>query len=75
MQKALLIALLEPTAELQRLEQSGDFTSRLSLMEEAKTLPAGAVWDHFCLTNDVPVGGDWLADVKAYETDVLSKRT
>ena len=74
MQKALLIALLEPTAQLQRLEQAGDFTSRLALMEDLKALPAGAVWDQFCLTSEVPVGGDWLAEVKAYEADVLSKR-
>jgi len=74
MQKALLIALLEPTAQLQRLEQAGDFTSRLALMEDLKALPAGAVWDQFCLTSEVPVGGDWLAEVKAFEADVLSKR-
>ena len=74
MQKGLLIALLEPTAELQRLEQAGDLTSRLALMEETKTLPAGAVWDQFCQASDVPAGGDWLAEVKTYETDVLSRR-
>ena len=74
MLKALLIGLLEPTAELQRLEEAGDFTSRLALMEELKTLPFGAVWDYYCLTRDVPVGGEWLADVKAYEADVLAKR-
>ena len=73
--KALLLALLEPTAELQRLEQAGDFTSRLALMEELKTWPVGAVWDYHCLTRDVPMAGEWLSDVKAYEADVLSKRT
>jgi L-rhamnose isomerase len=75
MQKALLIAMLEPTADLQRLEREGDFTARLALMDELKTLPAGAVWDQFCLTQNVPLGGGWLADVKAYEANVLSKRT
>ena len=43
--KALLIALLEPTKKLRELENAGDFTSRLALMEELKTLPFGAVWD------------------------------
>jgi len=36
MLKALLIALLEPTAKLRELEATGDFTSRLALLEELK---------------------------------------
>ena len=44
------------------------------VMEEAKTLPFGAVWDYYCLKQGVPVGDAWLAEVKAYEKDVLSKR-
>ncbi len=46
--KALLLALLEPTEKLQQLERDGDFTARLALMEEQKTMPLGAVWDHYC---------------------------
>jgi L-rhamnose isomerase len=72
--KALLIALLEPTKELRELEISGDFTSRLALMEELKTLPVGAVWDWYCQSQGVPVGQAWLDDVKSYERKVLSKR-
>ena len=72
--KALLIALLEPTETLRRAEAEGDFTSRLALLEEAKTLPYGAVWDYYCATSDVPVGQAWLAETKAYEKDVLSQR-
>ena len=72
--KALLLALLEPTGELRKLENAGDFTSRLALLEELKTLPVGAVWDEYCRRQDVPVGAAWLADVKAYEKTVLSKR-
>jgi L-rhamnose isomerase len=74
MLKALLIALLEPTAKLRELEASGDFTSRLALMEELKTLPAGAVWDVYCAKQNVPVGAAWLDEVKRYENEVLSKR-
>jgi L-rhamnose isomerase len=74
MQKALLIALLEPTEVLRKLEADGDTTSRLALLEEQKALPFGAVWDHYCRKHDVPAGRDWLAEVKAYETEVLSKR-
>jgi L-rhamnose isomerase len=72
--KALLIALLEPTAKLRQAEESGDHTSRLALMEEIKTLPAGAVWDHYCEKQGVPTGRGWLQKVKAYEKDVLSRR-
>jgi L-rhamnose isomerase len=74
MQKALLLALLEPTARLRQLEADGDYTSRLALMEEAKTLPVGAVWDEFCARQDVPVGTAWIDEVNRYERDVLGKR-
>ena len=74
MLKALLLALLEPTETLRQLEAEGDYTARLALLEELKSLPFGAVWDHYCRAHDVPVGRDWLAEVKAYERDVLSKR-
>ena len=71
--KALLIALLEPPA-LREAEKSGDYTSRLALMEDAKGLPWGAVWDAYCESQNVPSGTDWLAEVKQYESSVLSKR-
>src|SRR5207247_1001577 len=72
--KALLAALLEPIDHLRRLELAGDFTGRLALLEELKTLPAGAVWDYYCLTRGVPVGRCWLDEVKRYEREVLAKR-
>jgi L-rhamnose isomerase len=72
--KALLLALLEPTAELRQCEAEGDYTTRLALLEECKLLPMGAVWDYYCLTNDVTVGQSWLEDVRRYEKDVLSLR-
>ena len=74
MQKALLIALLEPTADLVAAEQKFDFTTRLATLEEIKTLPFGAVWDYFCEINNVPVGGKWLKEVRKYEEEVLLKR-
>ncbi|HPO11991.1 MAG TPA: L-rhamnose isomerase [Candidatus Hydrogenedentes bacterium] len=72
--KALLLALLEPTDLLRKAEQSGDFTARLGLIEELKTLPLGAVWEYYCLNQGVPVGAAWLNKVKQYEKDVLLKR-
>ncbi len=74
MLKALLMAFLEPTKELQCMETAGDYTSRLALLEELKTLPFGAVWDQCCLKAGVPVGTQWLAQVKDYEATVLSQR-
>jgi L-rhamnose isomerase len=73
--KALLVAMLDPTQRLQQLELEGDYTSRLALMEELKSMPFGAVWDYYCMTSGVPVGVDWLKDVKQYERDVQSHRT
>jgi L-rhamnose isomerase len=75
MLKALLKALLEPIEELRRLETDRDFTARLALLEEVKTLPFGAVWDHHCEMSGVPVGPAWLRDIKSYEARVLASRS
>ena len=72
--RALLIGLLEPTARLRAAEAEGDFTTRLALQEETRTLPFGAVWDYYCATQGVPVGEAWLTEVKTYEKEILSKR-
>jgi len=74
MLKALLIALLEPIEKLRQLEISGNYTSRLAMLEELKTMPFGAVWDYYCYKSDVPAGDAWLKEVKDYEAKVTSKR-
>ncbi len=74
MVKALLIAMLEPGDTLRTAELEGDFTTRLALLEELKSMPWQAVWDHYCETKNVPVGTAWLDDVRRYEREVLSKR-
>ncbi len=73
-QKALLLALLSPNAKLRELEEAGDFTGRLALMEDARTLPVGAVWNEFCRRNNTPADGEWLEEVRHYENAVLSER-
>jgi L-rhamnose isomerase len=75
MMKALLEALLEPHKTLQQFEREGDYTSRLALLENLKTLPLGPVWDYFCLSEGVPCGRHWLKEVKDYERRVLSRRS
>ncbi|HPQ67561.1 MAG TPA: L-rhamnose isomerase [bacterium] len=72
--KALLYALLEPTAKLREFEADGDNFSRLALLEEMKTLPFGAVWDMHCARAHVPPAEKWLADVQLYECRVLRDR-
>ena len=73
-QKALLLALLEPTEQLQELERDGDFTGRLALLELLRTMPFGAVWDQFCEGSGVPPESAWLGEIRAYEAQVLSHR-
>lgn len=73
-QKALLKALLEPTAFLKQKELEGDFTTRLAYTEELKDFPFGDVWNYFCVKNNVPVGFDWFKEVQHYEKEILLNR-
>ncbi|TLQ03863.1 L-rhamnose isomerase [Pediococcus stilesii] len=73
-QKALLLSMLSPINKLKEDEVTGNLTDRLALTEELKSYPFGAVWDEFCLRNDVPVGADWLSEIRDYEQKVLFKR-
>ena len=73
-QKCILSALLEPLAKLREYEASGQYFQRLALLEEAKTLPFGAVFDWFNYKNGVPVGEEFIPCIEQYERDVTSKR-
>ncbi len=73
-QKCLLQALLEPISKLRQYEDSGQHFERLALLEEAKSLPFGAVFDYFNLKNNVPVGEAFIPAIQAYEKNVTSKR-
>jgi L-rhamnose isomerase len=73
-QKALLQALLEPQRKLQQYEAKDQLFQRLALQEELKTMPWCAVWDMFCLQNDVPAGDAYIAEIEKYEKAVTSKR-
>ena len=73
-QKALLQAMLAPIEDLKKAELNYDYTTRLAVTEELKSYPFGAVWDEFCLQNNVPVGTDWLDNIHQYEKDVQFKR-
>ena len=72
--KALLVALLEPIGLLREREDAGDFTARLAWLEECKTLPFGAVWDRYCVAQNVPIRGGWVDRIRSYERTVLASR-
>lgn len=73
-QKCMLRALLEPLTTLREYELADKKFQRLALLEECKNLPWNAVYDMFCLMNNVPVGESFIAEVEKYEADVTSKR-
>lgn len=73
-QKCILQALLEPKQLLRQYEDNDQLFERLALMEEAKSMPFGAVFDYFNLRNNVPVGDEFIPCIQQYERDVTSKR-
>ena len=73
-QKCILSALLEPLARLREYEANGQGFQRLALLEEAKTLPFGAVFDYFNYKNGVPVGEEFIPAIEKYEKEVTSRR-
>ena len=73
-QKCILQALLEPLAQLRQYEDNGQGFERLALLEEAKSLPFGAVFDYFCQKNNVPVGEEYIGHIQQYEKQITSKR-
>lgn len=73
-QKALLFALLEPSEELRKLQDEGNFTELMVRMEELKTMPFGEIWDEYCRICNVPADGEWFAQIKEYEKKILEER-
>jgi len=73
-EKALLLALLEPSDELRGYQDAANYTRMLAVSEELKMLPFGEVFDEYCRRTGAPVGMDWLLEAERYERDVTSKR-
>lgn len=73
-QKAILMALLNPIDKIRAYEEKQMNFEKLAKIEEAKTMPIGAIWDYYCLRNEVPAGDDYINEVQRYEKSVLSKR-
>jgi L-rhamnose isomerase len=74
LQQALLFALLEPSKELLKLETEGRYFERLARLELMKSKPYGAVYDYYCLKNNVPVGEDYITEIQNYENQILKSR-
>lgn len=72
--RALLVALLEPREMLKQYELDGDFSSRLALQEELKSMPFSTVWDYHCMKQNVPVGMDFMSVIKEYEKKEFANR-
>ena len=73
-QKCMLRALLEPTQTIRQYELAGEGYKVLALLEEAKALPWQAVYDEFCIRNNVPVGQNFIKEIDNYVAEVTSKR-
>jgi L-rhamnose isomerase len=73
MQKALLRALLMPWDSLRSAETRLDFTSRLTMTEELKDMPYGAVWSEFCARLEVPVGQQLISELDSYQASVAGR--
>ena len=73
-QKCMTKALLEPRGIISGHELAGDTFELLQLIEEGKTMPWNAVYDEFCVRNNVPVGNDIIGAIKEYEKTVLANR-
>ena len=74
LQKALLFGLLQPNAELTKLQNEGNWTKLMVMQEEIKTMPFGEIWDEYCRRCGKPADGEWFSEIEKYEAEVLSAR-
>ena len=73
-QRSMTRALLEPVQTIREYELNGKGFEKLAAIEEEKSMPWAAVYDEFCVRNNVPVGLDFIPEVEQYEREVTGKR-
>lgn len=73
-QKAMLQALLEPTAQLREFERQDKRFERMAYLEELKSMPWNSVYNYFCHKQGVTTGDAYIKEVQEYEKDITSKR-
>lgn len=74
MEKCLLFELLQPWDRLKELQDTYQFSEKMIVTEQFKTMPWTAVWDEYCARQGVVAEDQLWDEVKAYEDEVLSKR-
>ena len=72
MHKALLCAMLQPYAEMKKLQDEANFTKVLYLHERVKFLPIADVWDEYLARQGL--SEDWWEEVENFENEVIAKR-
>ncbi len=70
--KALLYALLEPSAQKKALQDKADFTALMALAEEEKTLPFGDVWNEYLAANGLE--NSYIGEIREYEERITAER-
>ncbi len=73
-QRCMTRALLEPVQTVRNYELSDKGFQKLAYIEEEKSLPWSAVYDEFCVRENVPVGLDIIPEIEQYERDVTARR-
>ncbi len=73
-QKALLYALLQPNAQMKKLQDEDHFTRLMMVQEELKTFPFGEIWEEYCRQENVPADASWFEAVMEYEKENMLGR-
>ncbi len=72
-QKALLNALCTPNTILKELQDTNQFSRKMTVMEDCKMLPLGDIWEEYCRQCGIPAS-DYYDEIQKYETEFLVKR-
>ncbi|MBQ8230258.1 MAG: L-rhamnose isomerase [Clostridia bacterium] len=72
MHKSLLCAILQPYAEMKKLQEEANFTKVLYMHERVKFLPFADVWDEYLRRQGL--SEDWWEEVEKFEKEVIAKR-
>ena len=70
----MLFALLQPNAELKKLQDESNFTKLMAVQEDLKTAPFGEVWEEYLRREGKALDGEWYTEIESYEKEVLEAR-
>ena len=72
MQKSLLTALLQPYAEMKKLQDENNLTKVLYMHERVKFLPISDIWDEYLRRQGLKE--DWYEEIEKFENEVIANR-